>query len=136
MSNTESVDTLFQTSQPLRPTLFPTCLSVYLSHSGGPDHGEHGAPPPGPPAGRLPESHHPAGHTTDASWVSARLCPRAQGQHRIPAVAQLVCPDCQGKNVKGCFISCFTRCTIDWFGDWLIAWLDIWQAGRKVEGCF
>ena len=89
----------------------PTCLSVYLSYSGGPDHGKHGAPPLGSPAGRLPEPHHPAGHAADAPRVPARLRPWAQGQHRIPTVAQLVCPDRQGKDGKG-----FTRCVLG-FGD-------------------
>lgn len=45
--------------------------------------------------------------------MPARLCPRAQGQHWITAVAQLVCPDCQGKE-RGNIINTLTLCMLVW----------------------
>lgn len=73
--------------------LVPLCPRLPPSYPGGPDHGQHGAPPPGASSGRLPEPHHPAGHPAHAPWLPARLCARAQRQHWIAAAAQLVCPN-------------------------------------------
>lgn len=92
--------------------LSPSFSCLPPSHPGGPDHGQHGAPPPGAPAGRLPEPHHPAGHPAHAPRLPPRLCARAQGQHRIAAAAQLVCPNRQGKRRQMKDTVCVGSCVL------------------------
>lgn len=89
--------------------LVPLLSFLTPLYPGGPDHGQHGAPPPGSSAGCLPESHHPAGHPAHAPWLPARLCARAQRQHWIAAAAQLVCPNCKGKWLQSCVGSIWRR---------------------------
>ena len=64
--------------------------------AGGVRDGQCGSPPRVSPARHLPHLHGAARHPADALRLPAGLRQREQGQHRLPAPAQLVCADSQG----------------------------------------
>ena len=41
-----------------------------------------------------------AGDSTDAAWLSARLCTQTPQQRWVKGAAQLVCPDRQGQLIS------------------------------------